>query len=118
MAETWPPSLQDYVNEDNFGLKYGDTVLRSDMDVGPAKVRRRFTKGVDTMSISINLTTAQYTTFTNFYDITLNGGVKTFNLNHPITGILTEFRSAQTPDIRSLGGGQFRASWNLEILPQ
>lgn len=117
MAETWPVALQTLVNEEGFGLKMADTVLRSDMDIGPAKIRRRYTKGVETLTVSINLDTDQYDLFNDFFYTTLNGGAKTFNYTHPITQDSQEFRFVGSPDIRSLGGGNFRASMTWEILP-
>lgn len=117
MAETWPISLQSKLNEDSFGLNPGDTTIRSDMDVGPAKVRRRMTKATDTLTCSIDVTTGEYSTFMLFYDTTLNGGVNRFDFDHPITGVPTEFRFAGPPQIRSIGGGNFRVSMAWEILP-
>jgi hypothetical protein len=117
MAQVWPASLQEKLSEANFGLGIGDTTIRTDMDVGPAKVRRRFTKSIDSYTASIYLTSAQYATFYNFFDTTLNGGVLSFDFAHPITGVTTEFRFKGTPKIISLGGGQFQASFEWEVVP-
>ena len=117
MAEAWPISLQDKLNEDAFGLDIGETVLRSDMDVGPAKVRRRMTKSVDTLTCSIDVTTSEYSTFLYFFDTTLNGGVNQFTFDHPITGAPTDFRFGGPPQIRSIGGGNFRVTMRWEQLP-
>jgi len=117
MAELWPSGLQDIVNEEGFGYTLGDTLVRSDMDVGPAKVRRRYTKGVENLTTTINLTTSEYTTFKNFYDTTLNGGVTPFLFDHPITGVQEEFRFVNPPKIDSIGGGNFRVSMEWEKLP-
>lgn len=117
MAETWPVSLQQILNEADFSYAIGDTTIRSDMDIGPAKVRRRSTRGVDTLSCSINLTTAQYSTFYYFYDTSLNGGVKTFNFVHPITGATNEFRFVAPPAFRYLGASNWAATMSWEKLP-
>lgn len=117
MAQPWPGSLQQLLSEANFGLKIGDTVLRSDMEVGPQKLRRRFTKGVNTFSASIYLDISQYNIFFTFFNTTLNGGVLSFTFNHPITQVPTDFRFKGTPSISSLGGGQFTASFEWEELP-
>lgn len=114
---TWPATLQSIVSEANFGLTLGDTVLRSDMDYGPQKVRRRFTKGVDTFSTSIYLTQAQYSFFYTFYNTTLNGGVNPFTFNHPITGVSSIFRFKGPPQVSSIGGGNFTVSMEWEQLP-
>lgn len=117
MSQAWPGTLQQLLSEANFGLSIGDTVLRSDMDVGPQKVRRRFTKGVNTFSASIYLTVAEYTIFYTFFNTTLNGGTLPFTFNHPITQVPTDFRFKSPPKIASLGGGQFTASFEWEELP-
>lgn len=117
MAQSWPVGLQQLLSEANFGLTIGDTLLRSEMDVGPQKVRRRFTKPVNTFSGSINLTIAEYSTFYTFFNTTLNGGAITFDFPHPITQVLTEFRFKGSPRINSLGGGNFNAQFEWEELP-
>ncbi len=117
MAQSWPGTLQELLSEANFGISIGDTAIRSDMDVGPNKVRRRFTRGVDTYTASIYLTSAQYVIFDAFFKTTLNGGVLSFDFNHPITGDLKEFRFVGTPKYSSLGGGQFTVTFDWEEMP-
>lgn len=117
MSISWPISLQELLSEQNFGITVGDTVLRSDMDIGPQKLRRRFTKGIDTFSASIYLTQAQYITFDAFFKTTLNGGVEVFEFDHPITQVLTEFRFVGVPQYSSIGGGNYTASFTWEELP-
>ena len=117
MPATWPSQLQQKLNEDGFSYNIGPTVVRTEMDIGPAKVRRRFTKSVDTLTAIINLTVSEYSVFTYFYDTTLNGGSTTFNFLHPITGATIEARFVSDPSIRSIGGDKFQASMEWEILP-
>lgn len=117
MSATWPSELQNLVNQDSFGLTFGDSTIRSDMDVGPAKVRRRITKAVDSITCSITLKTAsEYSAFEYFYKTTLNGGVNQFAFNHPITGVQTDFRISKTPSFRPLGGSVFQVSMEWEIV--
>lgn len=117
MAAQWPTSLQQFFSEENFGFTIGDTTVVSDNDIGPKKRRRRFSRSVDRMTASIFLTTAQYSVFRSFFDTTLAGGVLAFEFPHPITGVLTEFKFEPEPQIVSLGGGQFRVSFTLEVQP-
>ncbi len=116
MAVAWPSTLQDLINEQGFALNKGETVLRSDVDVGPNKVRRRFTRPIDTMSGVINLTSVQYEDFEFFFDTETNGGTLPFEFNHPITGVLTLFRFTGPVNYRSIGGGNFQVSMAWEIL--
>jgi hypothetical protein len=118
MAATWPASLQDKLNQASFSYAFGETLIRSTVDVGPAKVRRRFTKGIDVLTCSILLKNAsEYSIFYNFYDSTLNGGVNRFEFVHPITGVLSEFRMIKAPSLRLIGGSVYELSmeWELAI---
>lgn len=117
MSIYWPGTLQQLLSEANFGITLGETTIRSENEVGPTKVRRRFTKGVDQFSASIYLTVAQYSILTTFYNTTLNGGTLPFVFNHPITGTAEQFRFKAPPSISSIGGGQFIASMNWEKIP-
>jgi len=47
MAISWPVGIQDLVNGENFSMEFGETVLRTQMDVGPAKLRRRTTRPIE-----------------------------------------------------------------------
>lgn len=116
MPATWPVSIQQLLNESGFSLQVGNTVLRSDMEIGPAKVRRRMTKSNDILSATIILNHSEYHTFYTFFDVSLNGGATSFNFAHPITGVLTEFRFRKEPVFRSIGGGNFEVAMEWESL--
>lgn len=115
--ETWPTSLQTILNSANFSYELGDTLIRSDMDVGPTKVRRRFSKGIEKLNTQIWIVRSLYNTFYNFYNTTLNGGVKSFQYNHPITATPTEFRFSGVPKIDYVGGDTFSISMVWETVP-
>ncbi len=117
MPATWPASLQDFINEESFSLQTGSTVLVSDMDIGPAKKRRRFTKSVDKFDVTITLKNqTDYTTFSNFFDLDLNGGVEQFVFDHPLSGVPTNFRMSE-PKYTPLGGTAFLVSMQWESMP-
>lgn len=114
MGVAWPVSLQNIVNEESFSFNFGETVIRSDMDVGPQKLRRVSTRPINKLTVSIDVTTSQFSDFKTFFNTTINGGVTRFNFNHPLTGISTEFRFAGPPQVSSLGGGNFRIQMEWE----
>lgn len=114
---TWPVSLQSRSNQSGFSYVVGETTLRSDMDIGPAKVRRRTTRPVDTMRYSINVTQAEYQTLYDFYDITTNGGVETFDMQNPITGNSMVCRFKGPPEFTPISGTTFLARFDLEVMP-
>lgn len=114
---TWPVSLQQKLDSESFELKYGSTVIRSDMDVGPDKVRSRYTDAVDTYTCSILLDFDEQDTLRTFYKTTLNNGALPFEFNDPFTGVAATFRFIEPPSIRALGGRTFRVGLNWEKLP-
>ena len=115
----WPTSLQSLVNADTFSEKFANTLIRSDVEQGPPKVRRRFTKGIRQVTVSICIDADQYEDLEDFYDTETAGGSLQFLFNHPITGVPTYFRFVDPPDIKPLNGSgiKFTASMNWEILP-
>ena len=95
----WPTTLQDKVNQAGFRKAFGSTTIRSNVDVGAAKVRRRYTKGIDQYTVNVNLALDEYDTFVNFYDTTINGGVDTFEFLNPLTNTVETFRFVGQPSI-------------------
>lgn len=118
MAESFPGTLQQLLNEAGFTQQLGNTSIRSDMETGLAKVRQRYTKPVDTFNCTIDLERDDYNTLITFYRTTLSGGTKTFNYNHPMTGIQSEFRFTQPPNMKPKGGLWFTVSMVWEEIPQ
>lgn len=117
MPVAWPATLNNTLDVDSFSYKIGDTTIRSDMDIGPQKVRRRHTKSVDTISCSQKISFSLYQDLYDFFDIDLNGGVNTFSFNHPFTGLPMECRFLGPPEIRPIGGVEFTLSMQWEIVP-
>lgn len=115
--ESWPVGLQQLLNEDNFTVAIGDVTSRSDMDVGLAKVRARYTVGIDVYTTSINFDIDDYDTFTTFYKTLINNGVDPFTFDDPLTGTEGTFRFAEAPQIAPLGGRTFRVTMKWEKLP-
>ena len=116
--ETWPSNFQQLINEQGFQIEFGETLIRSESDVGPKKVRRRFTKPVDTYSTSINIFQTDAVAFRQFFNTTLNGGATSFYFTDPFTGLVEVFRFSKPPSIAPLGSaGYYRVSMNWEKQP-
>lgn len=73
-----PPSI-------NFSQSRASNTIRSAMEVGPAKVRRRTTAGVRQVQFSLVLTTAELEYLTQFYEDTLEeaGEFQWFDFRYP-----------------------------------
>lgn len=98
--------------------------MRSPMDIGPAKVRRRFTATSRYLTGTIYLTTkAQRTTLDNFFDTTTQGGTLEFDMADPADGATEVFRFLGPPEYDhqfgddANGTKQTRVTLRLERLP-
>ncbi len=115
--ENWPVSLQQKLDAEGFSHQFGTTTIRTDMDIGPAKVRSRFTDAVDVYSSSIIITFDEYTTIRTFYKTLLNNGTLPFTYLDPFTGEEQVFRFLSAPTFAALGGRAFKVALSLEKLP-
>lgn len=117
----FPSSLATKLNSTNFTYQPGDTRTVTDMDVGPAKVRSRFTNAVDIYQCEINLDISLIATFKTFYKTTCGNGTLPFTFPDPFTQVVTNFRfdPKASPQINPFGSGgtvfTLRMVW--EILP-
>lgn len=115
----WPPSLPA-MPLNNYSEDTGVLIVKTQPDVGPAKMRRRGARP-DTMTVQYNMSTTQVDVLRTFVLDTLRGTTR-FGYVHP--------RTKQTVEVRIVpqGDGQlFTVSyilpeyWNvslkLEVLP-
>lgn len=87
-------------------------VIRSPVDSGPQKIRRRYTKPIVGILGSLVCTGAELDQLWNFFDVTLQGGVKEFILDNPITGINHNFRFLQPPRVTAYTD----VNYNVEVI--
>jgi hypothetical protein len=113
----WEASLPQKLLLDGYGESPADTTIESSMDMGPKKIRRRFTAGVRPVTGNIIVTTTQLATFKTFFTSTLLGGALRFSWTEP-PGHTTacEMRFTGVPSWVSLGK-LYKISLSLEILP-
>lgn len=112
----WPPSLPQQVLASDYTEAADANTIRSEIDVGPAKLRRRYTAEIKVFQIGLVLTSAQVATLETFYDVTI-GAVDAFDWAHPRTLAAASLRFRSRPEYRAIGAGYFRASFALELLP-
>ena len=114
----WPASLPQLVAVDGYGESPPDTALRSGMDTGPAKVRRRTTAGIRPLSVQQHLDAGQVEILDAFYVETLQGGALAFDWVHPRTQSLATLRFVRPPAYRPQGSdAAWRSIMQLEIVP-
>jgi len=107
--------------------------LRTAMDAGPAKQRRRFSAAVRTITCPVEMSSAQKAVFDTFFITTLAEGALPFTWTDPNTDATQNFRFIAPPKFTLDVGGApavvappgdpmaqrrlWKASLPLEILP-
>jgi len=86
MALTWPASLPQSFLVNSFVQKAPNNIVRSAVDSGPAKTRRRFTATTIPISGSMIMTKAQFLTFKTFFRDTIFDGALEFDMTDDVDG--------------------------------
>ncbi len=96
--------------------------IRTAMDAGPAKIRRRFSAVVRAINTSLMMTGTQRQTLNTFFITTLAEGSTPFTWTDPVDDTTQNFRFTAPPKFALQQGGTtglriWRADLMLEILP-
>lgn len=113
----WPASLPPNFLQTDYRERFADVLLRTKMDTGPDKVRRRFTAGVQSLSGSMLMTGAQLATLESFFATTLQGGALPFDWVHPRSQSAITCRFVEPPQITGHSVDRYRVGLKLEVLP-
>lgn len=114
----WPASLPQFFLEAGYREPLEDQLIESDMDAGPAKVRRRFTTATRIISGSIAMTQAQAAVFETFFATTCAGGSLPFTWVHPRTRAPATFRFRKPlPTVQQVSGDMVVYALRLEMMP-
>lgn len=96
-------------------------VLRTEMDAGPAKQRKRFTAAPrPVLLVFAPLTVDAVVGFEAFFENDIAFGALAFRMVHPITDVVRKFRfigSDEPWQIEPIGKNAYRLSVSLELLP-
>lgn len=112
----WPVDLPQDLLQRGYNQSSPDTILKSSVDVGPAKLRRRTTTAVEPVSGSLLLTEAQLGSIRTFYVNTLSGGSLRFTWKDPVTLVSKELRFTDAPKW-AMQSGWYAVQLSMEILP-
>ena len=112
----WPASLPQDAERPH-KEKFQENTVRTPMDAGPDKVRRRYTAGVKAVQASMQMTKAQTITLETFFDDTLKGGSLPFDWLLPRTAATATFRFTAPPELTHIAGLNWDVQLQLEILP-
>lgn len=110
----WPSNLPALVHADDYAETWIDGVRRTEMQVGPPKTRRIFTRMRRKVRRSFLANKVIYQDFWDYLDNDLAGGAAAFSVEHPITKIVTTFKMAEPPSVSPIGVDAFRITLVLE----
>jgi len=116
MAEIfWPDSLPNGLLADGFTKQSQSNVIRTTMNAGAQKARRRYTAITKRYTGKQIFDAAELAVFDQFFHTVLADGVLRFNFEDPITRETAEFRFTAEPTISDVDG-LFAVSMQLEKL--
>jgi len=111
----WPDGLPNTLLISGLSAKRNSNVIRTQMDAGPKKARRRYTASTKHFTGKMILNESQRYELEWFYRFTLADGVLRFNFTDPQTLESGEFRFTDDYTENSVDG-MFEISMSLERL--
>ncbi len=118
MPLAWPPTLPTIPLYG--GSEGGEArLIQQETEVGPGKLRSRYTRGLAPILFPMILTIPQATALMDFYNTTTGGGALSFDFLHPRSGaaIVCRFRPGSGPLLGNFSFGKYRVTLQLEIVP-
>jgi hypothetical protein len=112
---SWPAELPATLSLEGLSAKQESNVIRTQMDAGPKKTRRRYTANTKTFTGKMLLTPSQSLILEQFYHAALADGALRFNFTNPLTLEVQEFRFTEDYTEAAVDG-LFEVSLPLERL--
>ncbi|MDR1836408.1 MAG: hypothetical protein LBQ89_02000 [Treponema sp.] len=111
----WPELLPSGLLADGFSKQPQSNIIRTSMDAGPKKARRRYTARTVKYSGKQVFDAAELAVFEQFYHNVIADGVLRFNFNDPVTGETAEFRFTEDYTVNEIEG-YYEVTLSLERL--
>ena len=100
----WPELLPADFLADGLSVQPQSNIIRTSMDAGPKKTRRRYTARTVNFNGLQRFDNAEFAVFEQFYNTVLADGVLRFNYKDPVSGKLEEFRFTDDYTASEIGG--------------
>lgn len=113
----WPMTLPQEPLAEGYRETPGDQTVRTQMETGRAKVRRRSSAAPVQIDMVFMMTKGQVGILESFFDQTLKGGALDFSFKHPRKGQEVQCRFLRPPVLVAQNGLYFRVGVELEVLP-
>ena len=115
---TWPTSLPSYFLTDGYSQSLPDGRIRSQTDIGPAKVRTRSTAVAVPLVGRMLMTGTQIGILETFCRVDLLNSTGVFDFTDPVTRTSIKVRfSESVPAWTHVSGNYFSVQLQLEKLP-
>lgn len=117
----WPSTLPDW--QMPLSLKADPGFIRTKMDAGPVKQRRRYSAVAVPFQTQLQIDGTQFADLETFFHTTLSEGSLTFDRTDPTTDVTESFRFTDTPNYQLIAGGStpaervYQVTLNLEKMP-
>lgn len=122
MTILWPSQKLGRPLANGYGLVAMPSTIRTEMDNGIPRTRRRFTRQLTTATLNFNFTREKFGLFDGFWRGTLSDGASWFvmPLRNGISDDPWTVRSIAPPEATNNGPDIWRVSWKIEIdqIPQ
>lgn len=114
---SWPATLPPYPLVEDYAESPPNTMLRTEMDAGPAKMRQRYTAAPRPITGSVVLRSKlELEDFDTFFVTTLKGGTLPFTWNDR-NAVPRTYRFTAPPSYAFLEPDKIKVTMALEILP-
>lgn len=114
----WPNTLPQRLLVNGFDESPADALLRSNMEAGPAKQRRRSAAGSRTVNGKLVLTSTELADLLTFFNTTLLNGSLRFSWVEPRDGTTAnEMRFTAVPSFTAINGYLYDVTLPMEIMP-
>jgi len=111
----WPPALPANSTLVAFRKRLAKTAIRSSVDAGVAKVRRRYTAAPEMHDVAFKFTRTQVAVFRDFFDNVTQGGALSFEWTDQELDTPATFRFTGEPELRPLAPhGDGTEYWETE----
>lgn len=114
---SWPSQLPQRPIADGYNESLQSQVIRTQMDAGPAKSRRRFTAAARMVTARYVLTTSQVAAFEAWFVSDIGAGALAFDWPHRSGTISARITGDPPYRLSPLGGELWRLDMTLEVLP-
>lgn len=113
---TWPGTIPNEFEREGYQEGFANNVIKSNVDSGPPKRRRRTSANIKTLQGRIQMTTAETELLETFFYDTV-GEANEFDFTHPRKETTISVVFSEPPTLVQIGPDLWSVSIKLEVQP-